>query len=276
MMASLTKQTAAHDRIEQDDAAPVIVVDNMSKRFLLREQRHSNEGSIKSLLKNLFDFEKPLSSRKYFWALSDVNFAIRRGESVGIIGKNGSGKSTLLRVLCGMTEATRGSTWIRGKFGALFALNAGFSMELSGRKNIYLLSALYGKYRDDVDEIVDEIIEFADIGLFIDQPVKKYSSGMRSRLGFSILFHNLPDIVFIDEALTTGDGAFKQKCIDRLQGLKEEERTLVFVSHGLQQIQALCDRVIWLHKGEIVMDGPTDEVVNAYTDRFQIKRDDLS
>lgn len=241
---------------------PVIIVKNVSKIYPKKPQlmKKREDSFVSFLSKRIFGKQ----GDKKFQALSDISFTVSRGERVGIIGFNGAGKSTLLRVITGITSPTSGEVTIHGKYGELFALNAGFNNDLSGRKNIYLISAIKGFSKKETDKLIDDIIEFSELGEFIDQPVKVYSSGMRGRLGFSILIHLLPDIIFIDEALATGDNKFKQKCIARLNEMVEEERTLVIVSHSNATLQKMCSRLIWLDHGEILMDGDIDEILEAY------------
>lgn len=246
----------------------IITVENLTKVYTLKQQRFKKGGRslpFLSTISNLFQ-HGTLSNNDNdkFRALDDVSFTINEQEIVGIIGKNGSGKSTLLRIMCSMTVPTRGRVEVTKRYGALFALNAGFNMELSGRKNIYLICSIYKVPIPEIDIIIDDIIEFAEIGRFIDQPVKKYSSGMRSRLGFSILFKILPDLVFIDEALATGDESFRDKCFAQIRQLRDEGKTIVFVSHALNQVRELCDRVIWLHQGKLMADGDANETIKAY------------
>lgn len=244
---------------------PVIIVEKVSKIYPQKPQlmKLREDKFLTYLNKLLFGRRQ---GAKRFTALDDISFKIYPGESVGIVGSNGAGKSTLLRVLAGITAPTSGSVSIDGKFGELFALNSGFNKDLSGRKNIYLLAAIKGISEEEIEKHISSIVEFSELGDFIDQPVKVYSSGMRGRLGFSILIHLLPDIVFIDEALATGDRKFRDKCQIKLGELLEQNKTLVMVSHAAEIIKASCTRAIWLDKGKIVMDGEVGEVIDAYQD----------
>ena len=244
---------------------PVITVKNVTKVYPQKPQlmKLREDKFLRYLNERLFGkAERPTE----FVALDDVSFTINSGESVGIVGYNGAGKSTLLRVLVGITQPTEGKVIIDGNYGELFALNSGFNRELSGRKNIYLLAAIKGISEDEIEARLDQIIEFSELGDFIDQPVKVYSSGMRGRLGFSILIHLLPDIIFIDEALATGDRKFRIKCQRRLAELLKENKTLVLVSHSSEIIKSMCSRVIWLDSGKIIMDGEANEIIAAYED----------
>jgi ABC-type polysaccharide/polyol phosphate transport system ATPase subunit len=245
------------------DQNPVIIVENVTKIYPQKPQlmKMREDTFLKFLSKKLFGRNE---RTKDFVALDNVSFTVYPGESVGIIGYNGAGKSTLLRVLSGITAPTKGSVSIHGKFGELFALNSGFNKDLSGRKNIYLIAAIKGISENEIEQRMDSIIDFSELGDFIDQPVKIYSSGMRGRLGFSILIHLLPDIIFIDEALATGDQKFKEKCQDKLDELMKADKTMVLVSHAAEIIKASCTRAIWLDQGKIRMDGEPKKVVRAY------------
>lgn len=247
------------------DSEPVIVVNNLSKTYPQKPQlmKLREDKFLTYLNKRLFGKGQ---GKKDFVALDNISFSVYQGESVGIVGYNGAGKSTLLRVLAGITAPTEGTISIRGNFGELFALNSGFNKDLSGRKNIYLLAAIKGVSEREIEERIDSIIEFSELGDFIDQPVKIYSSGMRGRLGFSILIHLLPDIIFIDEALATGDRKFREKCQNKLGELIRADKTLVLVSHAAEIVKSSCTRAIWLDKGKLIMDGDAKEVVDAYED----------
>ena len=207
-----------------------------------------------------------------FHALKDISFSINAGERVGIIGRNGAGKTTLLRLLSGIMRPTTGQIAVQGQYVSLISLGAGFIPTLSGYDNIYLNAAFYGMKRKDIDHIVDDVIEFADIGEFIFSPLKDYSSGMKSRLGFSIAIHVLPDIIMLDEVFAVGDLGFKEKCEERILQLNTEGKTLVLVSHNLASIRDMCDRAIWLHKGEIVMDTRAEVVISEYTKFFKKRK----
>lgn len=198
-----------------------------------------------------------------FWALKGVSFELGKGETIGIIGKNGSGKSTLLQMICGTLNPTEGSVAVNGKVAALLELGAGFNPEFTGRENVYLSAALYGLSRAQVDEKFDKITAFADIGDFVEQPVKTYSSGMFVRLAFAVIANVDADILIIDEALAVGDALFTQKCMRFLRKFKEE-KTLLFVSHDTSSVVNLCDRAIWLDKGAIQAYGPAKAVSEAY------------
>ncbi|WP_186393190.1 MULTISPECIES: ABC transporter ATP-binding protein [unclassified Pannonibacter] len=198
-----------------------------------------------------------------FTALNSVSFTVKKGEAVGIIGKNGSGKSTLLQMICGTLTPTSGEILIKGKVAALLELGAGFNPEFTGRENVYLNAALYGLTKSEVDQRFDKITQFADIGQFIDQPVKTYSSGMFVRLAFAVIAHVDADILVIDEALAVGDVAFGQKCMRFLRAFRERG-TILFVSHDTAAVIGLCDQAIWLDSGELKAEGRAKDVCELY------------
>jgi len=199
-----------------------------------------------------------------FWALRDASFDIMPGEVVGIIGRNGSGKSTLLQLVCGTLMPTVGEVAVKGRLAALLELGAGFNPEFTGRENVFMSAAIMGMSEDEIKACYDEIVEFSGIGDFIDQPVKTYSSGMYVRLAFSVAVSYCPNILVIDEALSVGDGEFSRKSFDRIMALKNQGRTILFCSHSLYQVEALCSRALWLHDGRLVMQGDSAKVIDAY------------
>lgn len=199
-----------------------------------------------------------------FAALNGVSFDIRRGETVGIIGRNGSGKSTLLQIVCGTLQPTSGSVEVNGRIAALLELGAGFNPEFTGRENVYLNAAILGLSRTEIDARFDSIARFADIGDFIEHPVKTYSSGMYVRLAFATAINVDPDILVVDEALSVGDEAFQRKCFARIEEIKERGGTILFVSHGAQTIVQLCDRAMLIDGGEKILEGAPKAIVNQY------------
>lgn len=201
-----------------------------------------------------------------FKSLDDVSFDIKRGETVGIIGRNGSGKSTLLQLICGTLTPTGGSVQINGRIAALLELGSGFNPEFTGRENVYLNAAVLGLSKSDVDERFDAIAKFADIGSFMDHPIKTYSSGMAVRLAFATAIHVDPDILVVDEALSVGDTAFQQKCLNRIRQMQQEGVSILLVTHSSNTLIEYCDRGIFLKFGELVLDGPCRDVVKAYAD----------
>ncbi|MEG0004088.1 MAG: ABC transporter ATP-binding protein, partial [Comamonas sp.] len=186
-----------------------------------------------------------------FWALQDVNLQVARGEVVGLVGRNGAGKSTLLQLLCGTIPASSGALRVQGRVAALLELGAGFNPDFTGIENIFMNGAILGMKRQEIEQRLDEIVEFADIGDFIHKPVKTYSSGMYVRLAFAVATSTDPDILIIDEALSVGDGAFARKSFDRIMRLKEAGKTIFFCSHSMYQVEALCARAIWMEKGRV-------------------------
>jgi lipopolysaccharide transport system ATP-binding protein len=198
------------------------------------------------------------------WALRDVSIEIRRGELVGIIGRNGAGKSTLLKILSRITEPTVGFVDIRGRVGSLLEVGTGFHNELTGRENVYLNGAILGMKRDEIDRKFDEIVAFAEVEKFIDTPVKHYSSGMYLRLAFAVAAHLEPEILLVDEVLAVGDAAFQRKCLNKMEGVGQQGRTVLFVSHNMPAITRLCERAILLDEGRVIQDGPASQVVSTY------------
>ena len=199
-----------------------------------------------------------------FRALNDVSFEIKQGETVGIIGRNGAGKSTLLQILCGTLSPTGGTVETRGRVAALLELGSGFNPEFTGRENVYLNAAVLGLTKEEVDARFDDIVAFADIGDFLDQPVKTYSSGMYVRLAFAVVVHVDADILIVDEALSVGDMYFQAKCMSHMKKLMDSGVTVLFVSHDTNAVKALCNRAVYLEHGKVVAVGSTDDVVDAY------------
>ncbi|HET6979221.1 MAG TPA: ABC transporter ATP-binding protein [Pyrinomonadaceae bacterium] len=233
--------------------------DHVSKRYRIRQSDDSDTQN--TLLRKL----RALRGRKTdFWAVRDVDFEVRRGEALGIIGHNGAGKSTILKLLSNITTPTSGEITINGRLAALIEVGSGFHPELSGRENIYLNGSILGMTRREITKKLDGIIDFAGVREFIDTPVKRYSSGMYVRLGFSIAAHLDPDILLLDEVLAVGDAAFQAKCLDRIKELEKRGTTIVFISHDLGAVERLCDRVLLMKRGQVVKSGPAAEIVAAY------------
>jgi homopolymeric O-antigen transport system ATP-binding protein len=252
-----------------------IRIQNLSKCYQIYEKPQDRlkqaiwlkMGRTVSRILRIFGNCITLPSRPYyreFWAIRDVSFKVKKGETVGIIGRNGSGKSTLLQMIAGTLTPTSGNIKVQGRIAALLELGSGFNLEFTGRENVYLNGAILGLSREEIDRRFDAIADFADIGEFIDQPVKTYSSGMMVRLAFSVSVNVEPDILIIDEALAVGDAAFQFKCIDRLERLTRSGVTLLFVSHDLSTVKAFCNHVIYLDQGVIRAIGNTDEVAELY------------
>lgn len=220
----------------------------------------------------------PLNQAKdRFWALRDVDFQVRRGEIVGVIGRNGAGKSTLLKILSRITEPTEGYAEVNGRVGSLLEVGTGFHPELSGRDNIYLSGAILGMRRAEIDRRFDEVVAFSGVEGFIDTPVKRYSSGMATRLGFAVAAHLDPEILVVDEVLAVGDLAFQRKCLGRMGDVAASGRTVLFVSHNMSAITSLCPVCLWLDGGRIRFFGPTSQAVAMYHDEIRAgTRVDLS
>jgi len=206
----------------------------------------------------------PGKHHQEFWALQDITVDVPKGKTLGIVGVNGSGKSTLLQVVCGLLQPTRGNVHVHGRISALLELGSGFNPMLSGRENVYLQGAILGLSRQEINQRYSSIVEFADIGDFINQPVKSYSSGMMIRLAFSVAIQVDPEILIVDEALAVGDVFFQSKCFRKFEELRKQGVTILLVSHQLETIQALCDQAIFLHQGEIFCKGSPKEVVGAF------------
>lgn len=234
-----------------------ISVQNVTKEFTVYEDK---SFFLKEKLGHLGRNKK----RKHV-VLNDVSVDILKGQSVALIGVNGCGKSTLLKLLNKIIYPQKGTIKINGKVSSMIELGAGFNTDFTGRENIYFNASMYGLGKKDVDPIIDKIIEFSELGDFIESPVRTYSSGMYMRLAFSIAVNVQADILLIDEILAVGDAHFQKKCLDKMKELKAQGKTMVFVSHNASQIKSFCDRALWIKKGEIVMDGTTDDVLDAYT-----------
>lgn len=243
----------------------------VSKRYRIRQGREEPSGEARGVgktgdagrgwMRRLRDLSR---RSKEFWALRDVSFAVERGASLGIIGHNGAGKSTVLKLLSNITTPTRGEISINGSLSALIEVGSGFHPELTGRENIYLNGSILGMRRREITAKLERIVEFAGIKEFLDVPVKRFSSGMYVRLGFSIAAHLEPDILLLDEVLAVGDLAFQAKCLQRIEDLRQTGTTIVFISHDLGAVQRLCKRALLMRRGEIVASGSAFDVINEY------------
>ena len=240
-------------------SSPAVALHGVSKRFTLY---HQGGSSLKERLVGLVGGRR--DSRETFWALRDVGFDIARGETIGLIGHNGCGKSTLLQIIAGILEPDAGRVETSGRITSLLELGAGFSPDLSGRDNIFLNASLHGVPADVIRAKFDEIVAFAELGRFIDTPVRNYSSGMYMRLGFSVAAHLDPEIVLVDEALAVGDEAFQRKCLRKIQQFQSQGVTVVIVSHDLLLVERLCSRACLLQRGELVALGPAADVIARY------------
>jgi lipopolysaccharide transport system ATP-binding protein len=242
-------------------------MDHVFKRFRRGEQHDSLRDLIPSLVKRAVrkDRERALAPQE-FWVLNDISFEVQRGETLGIIGHNGAGKSTMLKHLSGIMTPTRGTLEVNGRLSALIEVGAGFHPDLTGRENVYLNGVILGMSRAEVKRKFDEIVDFAGLEEFIDTPVKRYSSGMFARLGFSVAAHLEPDILVIDEVLSVGDFAFQRKGLEKMRAIAKSGATVIFVSHNLHAVADFCERSILLERGRIIIDGPTDRVIRRYLD----------
>ncbi|MBV9404389.1 MAG: ABC transporter ATP-binding protein, partial [Acidobacteriaceae bacterium] len=234
--------------------------DSVSKRYRIRSGPESGESGGKSR----FTFSRTHASD--FWALKNVSFQVQQGESLGIIGHNGAGKSTVLKLLSNITAPNKGQITINGRISALLEVGSGFHPELTGRENVYLSGSILGMRRAEITQKLESIIDFAGVRPFIDLPVKRYSSGMYVRLGFSIAAHLDPDILLLDEVLAVGDYAFQEKCKQRIAEMHRQGTTMVFISHDLNAVRAICQRAVLLQRGEVMAEGTPDEVIRRYTE----------
>ena len=241
---------------ETPSAGAVVTLRNLSKKYPIYERPSHKLLELLTWGKRQFHRE--------FWALRDIDLEVSSGTTLGVIGQNGSGKSTLLQLVAGILTQTRGDCFVKGTVSALLELGSGFNLEFTGRENVFMGGAIMGLNQRQMEERLDEILEFAEIGDFIDQPVRTYSTGMFMRLAFSVAIHVDPDILLVDEALAVGDLIFQHRCFNRVRRLKAEGKTILFVSHDLQAVTQFCDRAILLDAGRKLEDGTPDEVVQRY------------
>ncbi len=238
---------------------PLVELRRVSRRFEKRTERHR---SLQELFIRLF--QRSSIQVDEFWPLRDVSLSIHPGDSLGVIGPNGSGKSTLLKLITGILQPTEGELYVRGRLSSLLELGAGFQPDLTGRENIYLNGSIYGLSRAEMNRRLPDIIRYAELGEFIDTPVKHYSSGMYVRLGFAVAIHTQPDILLVDEVLAVGDVSFQHKCLNSIHTFRQNGGTLVLVSHDMTAIQSICNRAIWIEDGRIQAEGKPTDVVMAY------------
>ncbi|MCP9494745.1 MAG: ABC transporter ATP-binding protein [Pyrinomonadaceae bacterium MAG19_C2-C3] len=252
---------------------PIIQVENLSKRYVLgaRSGEHASYGNLRETLAGAI--RRPLGwvrgtrrsgEKQTLWALRDVSFDVRAGETVGIIGRNGAGKSTLLKVLSRITEPTSGRVRLYGRVGSLLEVGTGFHPELTGRENIFLNGSILGMNRIEITKRFDEIVAFAEVEEFIDTPVKRYSSGMYMRLAFAVAAHLQPEILIVDEVLAVGDAQFQKKCLGKMGDVARSGRTVLFVSHNMAAVTQLCNKAILMERGKMVEQGETSRIVQSY------------
>lgn len=242
-----------------------ISVRGLSKRYAIGQKKPDH--GVKGMLRSMRDLlgQPPEEDQSTIWALKDVSFDVRKGDRLGFVGKNGAGKSTLLKILSRVAYPTDGEARIRGRVTSLLEVGTGFLNHLTGRQNIYLNASFHGLSKKETDARLPDIVEFSELERFLDTPIKFYSSGMRSRLAFSVAAHLDPDILLLDEVLSVGDMAFAQKCLQRVEELTQGDRTILFVSHSMDAVRRFCTRCIWLDCGHVVMEGTSKEVTDAFT-----------
>jgi lipopolysaccharide transport system ATP-binding protein len=250
----------------------VLKIEHVYKLFRKGESFNSLRDLLPALTGKMFS-RKELSEtdQREFWALQDLSFEVRRGEAFGIIGHNGAGKSTALKILSRIIKPTKGRIVVDGRLSALIEVTAGFHQDLTGRENIFLYGTIMGMHRREIASKLDEIIAFSGLEDFIDTPVKRYSSGMFARLGFSVAAHVKPDVMIVDEVLSVGDYVFQRKCVERMKQEIRNGAAIVFVSHNLKDIAAFCNSCLLLERGRTVMSGPTQEVISGYLKRFKTR-----
>lgn len=236
----------------------VISVDNVSMKFNLASEKFDSfkEYVIKSIKKQV-SFDE-------FWALKGVSFNVRKGDAVGLIGLNGSGKSTMLKVIAGVLKPTKGAVTVKGTIAPLIELGAGFDMDLTARENVFLNGALLGYTREEMEGFYQDIVDFSELSDFMNVPVKNFSSGMVSRLAFAIATIGTPDILIVDEVLSVGDFRFQEKCEKRIQNMMSKDTTILFVSHSINQVKKLCNKIIWLEKGCLKIQGDSEKICDIY------------
>jgi lipopolysaccharide transport system ATP-binding protein len=251
---------------------PVLQFSNVSKRYNLGLTRTSLPSVISQWMKQVLRKSNFISDKKYHWALKDVSFDLEKGQSLALIGPNGAGKSTILKLLAKITNPTSGKVEVNGQLSALIELGAGFHPDLTGRENIFLNGTILGLTYKDIQKRFDEIVDFSEIEEFIDTPVKRYSSGMTVRLGFAVASCIEPDILLVDEVLAVGDASFRQKCIERIKVLLDNGTSLIFVSHDMGLVRAVCERAIYIEHGEVQKSGLSGEIIDLYNQVLEKRR----
>ena len=250
-----------------------IQFEHVWKQYQVGLQHHRIGDALPMVVRGWFNRAQPSGGATdgKFWAVKDVSFSVQRGETLGIIGRNGAGKSTILKLLSGITAQDRGKLSVKGRMAALIEVGAGFHPDLTGRENVYLNGTILGLKRHEIRRLFDQIVAFAEVEPFIDTPVKRYSSGMYVRLGFAIAVFVNPDVLLIDEVLSVGDLAFQQKCLQRVQELKQTGTTMIFISHNLNAVQRICDRAILLSAGEVAAEGSVERAIQVYREQVFTK-----
>ncbi|OGF99482.1 hypothetical protein A2Y99_01265 [Candidatus Gottesmanbacteria bacterium RBG_13_37_7] len=254
---------------------PIIEVKNISKKYKIGLHRVNNtlNDEISDFFRNLSSFrqkKKDINKASEFWALKDINFTVEQGEVLGIIGRNGAGKSTLLKILSQITPPTTGEIILRGRVASLLEVGTGFHPELTGRENIYLNGAILGMSQKEIKQKFDKIVDFAEIEKFLDTPVKRYSSGMHTRLAFAVAAHLDPDILIVDEVLSVGDLQYQRKCINKMLSIAGRGVTILVVSHNTQIVMRLCKRVLYFDNGKLIADGEAKNIVDKYLDKISL------
>lgn len=249
-------------------------IENIKKKYVIKHVTKKPDDKKERAKLALYNLTHPkqANQKEDFWALNGVNFEVKQGEKVGIIGKNGAGKSTLLKVISRITEPTDGRIEFYGKISSMLEVGTGFNRELTGRENIYLNGAILGMTRAEIDAKFDDILEFSEVGKFIDTPVKRYSSGMFVRLAFAVASHLEPDILLVDEVLAVGDTRFQKKCIQKMRSIADSGKTILFVSHQMNTIRQLCDRVIVLKEGKVIYDGEVEGGIRLYNSEAYMEK----
>src|SRR3989338_7304140 len=242
------------------------------KRYRIGSKHDSLRDAIPAMFKRFTGRNGHELKEGEFWALKDVSFDVKKGETLGIIGPNGAGKSTILKLLSRISKQTQGDIVTRGRLAALIEVGAGFHQDLTGRENIYLNGTIMGMRHKEIDRLFDSIVAFSELEKFLDMPVKRYSSGMTVRLGFAVAAHVDPELLLVDEVLAVGDLSFQQKCYQRILDLKERGTTIVFISHNLEAVQRLCSRVLLLHEGQIIRESGPVETISYYRQDVLKKR----